>query len=638
MTTFPSTLLHGGGTRMALDRSRLLVAFREPTNVDAAERLFEPAGLKPERPPQAAEKDIRAPNLINHTPNYVWAKTASGKPLDSKGITELGKLLEGRVEWLGPVYRLEGTKGLDGLLCPLPHVLIIKGLSAAPPQDKDLAAAVKRYGLTEVPEKSRYLNGFRYFLLDDPARHSVYEIRDTLLQKEKARLMDVKFENMPLLGDTVLVPNDTLYAQQWNLTQIDAPLGWDIETGNSSVVIAILDDGVQTNHPDLNCLPGVNLSTMLPTGDPGGNHGTACAGIAAARFNNNLGIAGVAPGCRILPLRRVTSSDVECAAGITWAADNGADVISMSFGRYLPGEGLGPTGWDFSLIDPAITHAFNVRGCVLCAATGNENAGTVNRYPARHPLVIGCGASDQVDNRKAPASPDGESWGSNFGQQTYNSVITGVSVVAPGVLIPTTDRQGAAGYNTAAGNAGDYFMMFNGTSSATPHVAGLAGLLLSCSPALTNVHVRNVIEQTAEKVGVVPYAADPLFPNGTRNQQMGYGRINIRAALQSCSKTFFKDFKDAMIDKVVLAEKFKILDFRKGNRWKEKEGIEEVKGPAGYENPEIFDPRILERIEARLEKLEKAVIQARGRSFIRESERPDVGAALSRRSAKGKQK
>lgn len=119
---------------------------------------------------------------------------------------------------------------------------------------------------------------------------------------------------------------------------------------------------------------------------------------------------------------------------------------------------------------------------------------------------------------------------------------------------------------------------------------------------------------------------------------MGYGRINIRAALESCGKTIFKDFKDSLIDKIVLAEKFKILDFRKGNRWKEKEGIEEIKGPAGYENPEIFDPRILERIEARLEKLEKAIGQAQGRSFIRKSERPDVGAALTRQTAKRKQK
>lgn len=620
MMRFPRSLVHGSGARMTLDPRRILVAFKEDQDPGAVEALLRRANATLERASEPkGRQGERALVTINHTPRHFWVRLRS-----AAAAAALERLLQGRLEWIGPVYMLERTRGLEGLVCPLPNVLLIRPASPSDPSSAEgLGRAMERLGLKEVPEKSRYLNGARYFEVADPSRHSAYEIRESIMRREKDLVADVRFENMPLLGDTTLVPNDAFYAQQWNLTQIQAAQGWDYGTGNASVVVAILDDGVETGHPDLNCLPGINLSTMMPTGNPGGSHGTACAGIAAASLNNALGVAGVGGGCTILPLRRVTSSDVEAATGINWAADNGAHVISMSFGRYALGEGFGPTGWDFTIIDPAIEHAWN-EGVVLCAASGNENTGTVNRYPARHPLVIACGASDQADNRKSPASPDGENWGSNFGQQIYDGITTGVSVVAPGVLIPTTDRQGANGYNGAGGAAGNYFMMFNGTSSATPHVAGLAALLLSEKPSLTNMQVRSIIEKTADKVGPVAYAPQAGFPNGTRNKQMGYGRINAYRALKAVQKTLFKDLKDAIVDKPLLADKPWVVDTPKGNRWKEKEAIEEVKGMVGFENPELVDPRILVQISARLERLEKEVFK--GRAFIRRSERPEVGA------------
>lgn len=220
-----------------------------------------------------------------------------------------------------------------------------------------------------------------------------------------------------------------------------------------------------------------------------------------------------------MPVAFSTWSDMEVAAGIYFATAQGARVISMSFGWNL---------WDPAVIDPAIQNAHD-HGVVMCAATHNHNSSIT--YPATHPLVIACGASDEVDNRKTPTSPDGEGWGSNYGPE--------ISVVAPGVHIPTTDRQGSAGYNTSGGVSGNYYLAFNGTSAATPHVAGLAALILSVNPSLTNVQVRNIIERTTDKVGSVPYATTPGYPNGTWNEEMGYGRINVLRALKLAKKTSF---------------------------------------------------------------------------------------------------
>jgi hypothetical protein len=306
-----------------------------------------------------------------------------------------------------------------------------------------------------------------------------------------------------------------------------------------------------------------------------------------------------------LPVAFQSWTDVEVAAGIRFAAQNGARVISMSFG-WNP--------WSHAIIDPAIQEAFDLN-VVMCVATHNHNDGIT--YPATNPLVMACGASDQVDNRKSPTSPDGEDWGSNFGPE--------ISVVAPGVLIPTTDRQGTDGYNSTPGSAGDYFMTFNGTSSATPHVAGLAALLLACDATLSNVEVRDIIEQTADKVGTVPYALTAGHPNGTWNQEMGYGRINAHQALKSVCKRLIFDFKVFVLDK-----KPSYADVIKGGRFKEKERGEEVKSIVGYENP-LFDPTIFEHILERLDVLEQRINV--GQPFIPGSERPDVGRNIARRAS-----
>lgn len=534
---------------MRLDPSRVLVSLKRTLKPDASAKLFASLGFATDDgKAEKKERGHRCDQIINHTDRRLWLRTQDGEPASEDQLERLEEALGEELEWVGPVYRLGDVQGPGGLLCPLPNVLLVKTGKSA---DKD-KTAMARAQLGKVnmhidEERSKYLGDYRYLVLDDPRAQTAYEVRAELLALGREMIADVSFESMPMVRPLTLVPIDPLFAQQWNMRQVQAGgpgvTGWDLTAGVPGVVIAVLDEGCDLTHPDLAFAgPGINLGTMMPSGSPTtGAHGTACAGIAAGRFNNPQGISGVAGNCTILPIAFASWSDAECAAGINFAAANGASVLSMSFGMYAPGEGFGPTGWNFALIDPAITNAVNVRGCVLVSTTGNENTGAINRYPARHPLVIAVGGSDRADNRKSPASPDGECWGANFGP--------GTSVVAPAVQTPTTDIRGTAGYNfnnggarrsvcvdypTCGDAAGDYYFIFNGTSTAAPHVAGLAALLRSLYPGLTVPQVRNIIEQTADKVGGT-YAEVPGFANGTRNVNMGYGRINVLRALDSAN-------------------------------------------------------------------------------------------------------
>ena len=331
-----------------------------------------------------------------------------------------------------------------------------------------------------------------------------------------------------------LVPNDPLYANQWGLNNtgqnggtagvdINAEDAWDITTGDPNIVVAVFDDGFEMNHPDLAANTfgtGFDIENGSTPSIVRGDHGTACAGIVGAVQDNNLGVSGVAPSTSLMSVS--INFDVVTyqmlANGINWAWQNGADIISNSWGGGIPS----------NIFDNAITNALtNGRGglgTVIVFITHNDNG--LIRYPANsNPDIIAVGAMSPCGERKNPASCDGEGWwGSNFGNT--------LDVIAPGVLIPTTDRQGLAGYDTD-----DYADTFNGTSSACPHVAGVAALVLSVNPNLTVQEVNTIIEQSAQKVGGYNYQNTPGRPNGTWNNEMGYGLVDAHAAVllaQTC--------------------------------------------------------------------------------------------------------
>ncbi|MGH7391497.1 MAG: S8 family serine peptidase [Candidatus Rokuibacteriota bacterium] len=319
-------------------------------------------------------------------------------------------------------------------------------------------------------------------------------------------------------------PTDPNYSSQWGLRKIKAPEAFDISMGNAPISIAVIDEGCDLTHEDLVYkLPGYDAVTGSnnPSPLPGDGHGTSCAGITAARANNARGGAGVAPNCGVLPVRIAygagggwVTTDAKIADGLRTAVLRGADVLSNSWGGGAPSTPV------TNALVFAQTNGRGGRGCPIAAASGNDDVRGVI-YPARlSPSIRGLmavGASNEWDQRKSKTSLDGETWwGSNYGPE--------LDVVAPGVHIFTTDIMGGAGYG-----GGNYVSNFNGTSSATPHVAGLMALILSVDPDLRSWEVEDIIKLTADDLG----------PSG-RDEQFGFGRINCRRALEAASRIWYE--------------------------------------------------------------------------------------------------
>ena len=332
--------------------------------------------------------------------------------------------------------------------------------------------------------------------------------------------------------------NDTYFESQWNLSNTgqygSSYTGVDIKycdahsitSGNENTVIAVFDWGVELSHPDLNIYPlsyDVKSRTS-PSQIYDSNHGTACAGIIGAISNNNLGVAGIASSCPIMSIS-MSGGDTRTnmADAFRFATDNGCSVISCSWSSKNPS----------TILDDGISYALangrNGLGCVVVFSAGNNNVDTIN-YPAKsNPSIIVVGAISPCGERKSKISCDGENyWGSQFGSE--------LDVMAPGVLIPTTDTITIDGYHSV-----DYKMRFNGTSSACPHVAAIAGLVLSVNPQLTAKQVADIIESTAQKVGGYDYTTTEGRPNGTWNFEMGYGLVDAYAAVLAAKTKYIQN-------------------------------------------------------------------------------------------------
>lgn len=284
-------------------------------------------------------------------------------------------------------------------------------------------------------------------------------------------------------------PNDPLLDSEWGLARIGVAEAWDVTRGDSSLIVAVLDTGIDTNHPDLQgqFVGGWDFvgKDSVPQDDNG--HGTHVSGLVAAAADNGRGISGVAPGARVMPIKVVTAtgigSHLQIAQGIEYAVHNGARILNLSLGGSEPSETL----------RRAVAYAWD-SGALVVAAAGNENS-SAPVYPAAWPNVIGVGATN-VDDTRAPFS--------NFGGY--------VAISAPGVAILSTTMGGS-------------YEAWPGTSMATPLVSGVAALLWSRYPNLTNAEVRALLLETTDHIGSASY------DGGGWNAEYGHGLVNAARAV-----------------------------------------------------------------------------------------------------------
>lgn len=296
----------------------------------------------------------------------------------------------------------------------------------------------------------------------------------------------------PPPGDNASYPNDTMFPRQYAHQIAKSQGGWAINRGNPKVILGIVDSGLDINHLDLKVkvVGTYNSADGNPESVDHVGHGTHVAGIAAALTNNTLGVAGVAPDCSILAVKVAPGTSTSpttdgIANGILYAIDKGAQVINLSLGSRRESQA----------ITDAVKQAL-ARNVVVVVAMGNDS-GNIKSWPAGVPGVIAVGSTDNRDQR---------SRFSNYGDW--------ITVTAPGSDILSTfplnqNMIGQKEYGT-----------ISGTSMAAPFVTGLAGLIRSKYPGLSNVDVKRAIEMSTDDLGKPGF--DPEF---------GFGRVNVAKAL-----------------------------------------------------------------------------------------------------------
>lgn len=445
-----------------------------------------------------------------------------------------------------------------------------------------------REAYNAMPEYEKGL--YRTYTVKVPERTG---IKESIRKLEHNNL--VEYAEPDYIAKVQMVPNDQFYntrpdargeyswyqpyADLWGLRKIGCEKAWDLSQGEG-VVVAVIDTGVDYNHPDLwdniwvnpnkvsdrsgdgkinlnDCdlngnlqiepneivedMIGKNFSMFKVTDDPmdGHGHGTHCAGTIAAVGNNQIGVIGVAPKAKIMVLKGLNDSGMglfrELAKCVVYAADNGAQILSNSWGGYLE------DNKECRMVTEAFNYAYN-KGCVIIAAAGNDNKDISNFLPAGLHNVITVSAINRNDEQSRWSL----SKASNFGEN--------VLVTAPGGgdfalavsrdyglvydILSTMNNDTFLGSQRPTLKVADSYWRLAGTSMACPHVSGVAALILSRKPTMKNDEVREMLIASSDDIG-----------NPGRDINFGYGRVNafmavnLKANLHSSSGN--KYFHDA---------------------------------------------------------------------------------------------
>ncbi len=363
-----------------------------------------------------------------------------------------------------------------------------------------------------------------WMLYDVPDTSNILGLADSLMNREEISNFEFSYR-IPLLSSATLSsPDDPEYGNQWYLNGefgIHAPEAWEITTGNSSLQVAVLDNGIGWSNPDLvpNTL-GWDYTTNPPNPDVGPDncnewHGTMVSSIIASKTNNSYGISGIAGGWSTDPativMCKVGSSGNMSTAAMTVAIDSavqqGIRLFNFSWGSEMA------SGNCFSeaiYLNEEIDLAYSMYGAIMFAAAGNENSAQGVAWPACKSNVISVGATESDGTRWNGNGDDQE--GSNFGPNT--------DISAPGADI----------YHPVLyyGEPQTYIPT-SATSCATPMAVGVAALMLTVNPCLTNADVQYILQKTADQTGGYYYNWDASRPG--HSQELGYGKINAYEAV-----------------------------------------------------------------------------------------------------------